>query len=84
MKNGQIWVLYFSFYEFMTLSTIIAVFENIVLFNWFISMVKKKKCVLKFMIIVIGIPCAIGFSVLSNFQPLGPGSAVWITRFSSF
>ncbi|MFQ8705648.1 MAG: sodium-dependent transporter [Thomasclavelia sp.] len=79
MKNGQIWgTLFFVFMNFAALSTIIAVFENIVsfsidLFQWS----RRKSVFLNFMIIVIGsIPCAIGFSVLSNFQPLGPGSAV--------
>ena len=38
---------------------------------------ERKVLLLIFIIIVIGsIPCAIGFSVLSGFQPFGPGSAV--------
>lgn len=79
MDNGQIWgTLFFVFMNFAALSTIIAVFENIVsfsmdLFNWS----RKNSVILNFIIIVLGsIPCAIGFSVLSGFQPLGAGSAV--------
>ncbi|WP_455684774.1 sodium-dependent transporter [Thomasclavelia sp.] len=79
MENGQIWgTLFFIFMNFAALSTIIAVFENIVsfsidLFQWS----RRKSVILNFIIIVIGsIPCAIGFSILSGFQPLGPGSAV--------
>lgn len=79
MDGGQIWgTLFFVFMNFAALSTIIAVFENIVsftidLFQWS----RKKSVILNFIIIVIGsIPCAIGFSVLSGFQPLGDGSAV--------
>lgn len=79
MDNGQIWgTLFFVFMNFAALSTIIAVFENIVsfsmdLFNWS----RRNSVVLNFIIIVLGsIPCAIGFSVLSGFQPLGAGSAV--------
>ena len=79
MDGGQIWgTLFFVFMNFAALSTIIAVFENIVsftidLFQWS----RKKSVILNFVIIVIGsIPCAIGFSILSGFQPLGAGSAV--------
>lgn len=79
MDGGQIWgTLFFVFMNFAALSTIIAVFENIVsftidLFQWS----RKKSVILNFIIIVIGsIPCAIGFSVLSGFQPFGDGSAV--------
>lgn len=79
MDNGQMWgTLFFIFMNFAALSTIIAVFENIVsfsidLFQWS----RKKSVILNFIIIVIGsIPCAIGFSILSGFQPLGAGSAV--------
>lgn len=79
MGNGQVWgTLFFVFMNFAALSTIIAVFENIVsfsmdLFNWS----RRNSVILNFIIIVLGsIPCAIGFSVLSGFQPLGAGSAV--------
>lgn len=79
MNNGQIWgVLFFIFMNFAALSTIIAVFENIVsfsmdLFQWS----RRKSVILNFIIIVIGsIPCALGYSILSGFQPFGAGSAV--------
>lgn len=79
MDGGQIWgTLFFVFMNFAALSKIIDVFENIVsftidLFQWS----RKKSVILNFIIIAIGsIPCAIGFSVLSGFQPLGDGSAV--------
>lgn len=79
MDHGQLWgTLFFVFMNFAALSTIIAVFENIVsfsvdLFNW----TRRKSVLLNFAIITIGsIPCAIGFSILSGFQPFGEGSAV--------
>lgn len=79
MNNGQIWgVLFFIFMNFAALSTIIAVFENIVsftidLFNWS----RRKSVILNFIIIILGsIPCAIGFSILSGFQPFGEDSAI--------
>lgn len=79
MDNGRIWgTLFFVFMNFAALSTIIAVFENIVSFSIdLLSWSRKKSVIVNFIIIVIGsIPCAIGFSVLSGFQPFGPGSAV--------
>ena len=40
-------------------------------------MVKEEKCHFKFYYYCFGsIPCAVGYSVLSGFQPFGPGSAV--------
>ena len=79
MQNGTLWgVLFFVFMNFAALSTIIAVFENIVsftidLFNYS----RRKSVIINFIIIVVGsIPCAIGFSVFSGFQPFGEGSSV--------
>ena len=79
MANGQLWgTLFFVFMNFAALSTIIAVFENIVSFtidlcNW----TRRKSVLLNFIIIAVGsIPCAIGVSVLSGFQPFGEESAV--------
>ena len=79
MENGQIWgTLFFVFMNFAALSTIIAVFENIVSFSMdLLNWSRKKSVILNFIIIVLGsIPCAVGYSVLSGFQPFGPGSAV--------
>lgn len=79
MENGQLWgTLFFVFMNFAALSTIIAVFENIVsfsidLFGWS----RKKSVLLNIFIIILGsIPCAIGFSVLKGIQPFGEGSAI--------
>lgn len=79
MSGGQLWgSLFFIFMNFAALSTIIAVFENIVsfsmdLFHWS----RKKSVILNLFILILGsIPCAIGFSILADFHPLGEGSAV--------
>lgn len=79
MSNGQLWgSLFFVFMNFAALSTIIAVFENIIsfsmdLFNWS----RKKSVLLNLGIIILGsLPCALGFSVFSGFQPFGENSAV--------
>ena len=76
MENGQIWgTLFFVFMNFAALSTIIAVFENIVSFSMdLLNWSRKKSVILNFIIIVLGsIPCAVGYSVLSGFQPFGLG-----------
>lgn len=79
MNNGQIWgTLFFVFMNFAALSTIIAVFENIIsfsmdLFHWS----RRKSVVLNLFILIAGsLPCALGFSLFSGFQPFGEGSAV--------
>lgn len=79
MNNGMLWgILFFVFMNFAALSTIIAVFENIVSFTIdLFDYSRRKSVVLNFVIIVLGsIPCAIGFSILSGFQPFGEGSSV--------
>ena len=70
--------LFFVFMNFAALSTIIAVFENIVSFtidlcNW----TRPEECSLEFIIIAVGKhPCAIGFQCPVRFQPFSEGSAV--------
>ena len=79
MPNGQIWgALFFLFMSFAALSTVIAVFENIVacymdFFNW---SRKFSAILMGVTIFFLSIPCALGFNVWSGFQPLGPGSGV--------
>ena len=79
MSGGRIWgALFFLFMTFASLSTIIAVFENIICicmdkFHWS----RKKSAFINFFILLIGsIPCALGFNVLSYIQPLGPGTGI--------
>ncbi len=79
MSGGVVWGgLFFVFMSFAALTTVVAVFENIVAFgidNWKVS--RQKSVLVNFCIlIVLSLPCALGFSTLSGFQPLGPGSVV--------
>ncbi|MBP3337191.1 MAG: sodium-dependent transporter [Clostridia bacterium] len=79
MAGGRIWgTLFFLFLLFAALSTIIAVFENIVAFAmelWGWS--RKKACILNiFIVIALSLPAALGFNVLSFVQPLGAGSTI--------
>lgn len=79
MSNGQIWGTgFFIFMSFAALSTVIAVFENII--SFFMDMMgwERKKTVLLnlVLIIVLSMPAILGFNVLSGIQPLGPGTGI--------
>lgn len=79
MMGGRFWgSLFFLFMCFAAMSTIIAVFENIIsmtqdMFGW----ERKKSCVVNLILIfVLSLPCVLGFNLWSGFQPLGAGSSV--------
>ena len=79
MPMGQLWgALFFVFMIFAALSTVIAVFENILSFGmdlWGWS--RKKACIINTIaIIILSLPCALGFNVLSGVQLLGEGSNI--------
>lgn len=74
MSLGNLWgSLFFIFMTFAALSTVFAVFENILaccmdLFGWS----RKKACVINCIaLILLSLPCALGFNVLSGIHPLG-------------
>ena len=79
MQGGRIWGrLFFIFMAFAALSTVIAVFENIIsscMDKWGWS---RKKAVLIniVLVIILSLPCVLGFSVLSGIQPFGAGSTI--------
>ncbi len=71
-------VLFFLFMTFAALSTVIAVFENILactmdMFGWSRKKASIIDCVA---IMVLILPCIFGYSIWSEFEPFGPGSAV--------
>lgn len=79
MSGGRIWgTLFFLFMLFAAMSTVIAVFENITscicdLTGW------ERKRVIRYnivAIILLSLPCVLGFNKWSGFQPLGAGSCV--------
>lgn len=79
MANGQIWgTCFFVFMSFAALSTVIAVFENII--SFFIDMLgwERKKTVLLnlILIMVLSLPAILGFNILSGIEPLGPGTGI--------
>ena len=76
---GRLWgSLFFVFMTFAAFSTVLAVFENILsctidLFGWS----RKKACFINAIVmIVLSMPCILGFSVWSHIQPMGAGSGI--------
>jgi len=69
---------FFLFMSFAALSTLVAVFENIVAYWMDVRNVERKKAVKwNFIaVVILSLPCALGFNVLSGFEPFGPGSCV--------
>lgn len=79
MAGGRLWgTLFFIFMSFAALSTIIAVFENIISFAGDLWGWSRKKAALVnlFAIALLSIPCVLGFNLWSGFAPLGVGSNI--------
>ena len=79
MPGGRLWgALFFVFMSFAAMSTVTAVFENIIscwMDKW---QVTRRKAVWANLVLIflLSLPCLLGFNVLSGFQPFGPGSGV--------
>lgn len=79
MPGGQFWgALFFVFMTFAAFSTVITVFENIVSFGMDLWGWSRKKTVLIniFLMLVLSMPCVLGFNLWSGFAPFGPGSTI--------
>lgn len=79
MAGGRVWgTLFFLFLSFAALSTVVAVFENIISFAIDLWGWSRKKAVIVNIaaIIILSIPCILGFNALSQFHPLGEGSNI--------
>lgn len=79
MVGGQLWgTLFFIFMSFAALSTVIAVFENIISFAMDLWSWDRKKAVAMnaILIVVLSMPCVLGFNLWSGFAPLGDGSTI--------
>jgi len=79
MPFGRIWgSLFFVFMSFAAFSTVIAVFENIVactkdLFGWG----RKKACLVNaVLMLILVLPCILGFNVLKDVSLLGNGTNI--------
>lgn len=79
MAGGRLWgTLFFLFMTFAAFSTVIAVFQNIVSFATDLTGCSVKKAVVCNVIVVIllSMPCVLGFNLWSGFEPLGSGTNV--------
>ena len=79
MAGGRIWgTMFFLFMSFAAFSTIIAVFQNIISFATDLTGCSIRKAVVWniVVIIILSIPCVLGFNLWSGFAPLGEGSTV--------
>lgn len=70
--------LFFLFMSFAAVSTVIAVFQNIVSFATDLTGCTIKKAVLYngIAIILLSMPCVLGFNLWSGFMPFGEGTNV--------
>ncbi len=79
MPLGRLWgSLFFVFMSFAALSTVLAVFENIIscvrdLTGW---SRKKASLINGISLFVLSLPCALGFNLLKSVKPLGEGSNI--------
>lgn len=79
MAGGRIWgTLFFVFMSFAALTTVIAIFENILSFASDLWGWGRKKAIIinLFLIVILSLPCVLGFSVWSNINPLGGNSNI--------
>lgn len=79
MNGGRIWgTCFFIFMSFAALSTVIAVFENIIAMSRELWSVTRKKAIGWNLvgITILSMPAVLGYNVLSKFTPMGPGSTI--------
>lgn len=79
MELGWLWGgLFFLFMSFAALSTVFAVFENIIACTMDqFKLTRKKACLINCgLMLVLCLPCVLGFNVLSGFEPFKAGSTI--------
>ena len=84
MPLGSLWgALFFVFMSFAALSTVIAVFENLISFTMDKWNMKRGKAVVVngILVVVLSLPCALGFNVLSDITLPGIGDIQSIEDF---
>lgn len=76
---GRFWgSLFFVFLTFAAFSTVLTVFEAIIactidIFGWS----RKKACIINCVaMLVLSLPCALGFNALSEIKPFGDGTSI--------
>ena len=84
MPLGQLWgTLFFVFMSFAALSTIIAVFENLITFTMEKWGLDRKRALARtaVLVTVLSLPCALGFNVLAGITIPGIGDIQSIEDF---
>lgn len=79
MPGGRTWAaLFFLFLTFAAFTTIVAVFENIISFAMDLLGWSRRKSVLvnAILLVVLSMPCVLGFNVLACLEPLGAGTNI--------
>lgn len=79
MPIGRLWgTLFFIFMSFAALSTVVAVFENIIAFAMDkLGWSRKKSTLVNLVaVIILSLPCALGFNLWSGVQPMGEGTGI--------
>ena len=79
MSGGRIWgSLFFIFMAFAAFSTVVAVFENIISCCMDLTGCSRKRAsaVNTVLMILLSLPCVLGFNLLSGIQPFGEGSNI--------
>jgi NSS family neurotransmitter:Na+ symporter len=79
MAGGQIWgTFFFVFLSFAAMTTLIAVFENIMAFTMDERGWGRKKAALinATCIFILSLPCTLGFTLLKWIQPFGSGTGI--------
>lgn len=79
MAGGRIWgTLFFLFMTFAAFSTVIAVFQNIIAFATDLTgcSIKKAIAINLVVIIILSMPCVLGFNLWSGFEPFGAGTNI--------
>ena len=77
MPFGRLWgSLFFVFMGFAALSTVLAVFENILACTMDLTGWSRKKASIVncIAVLILSLPCALGFNVLSFIEPMGKGT----------
>ncbi len=78
MDMGSLWGgLFFMFMTFASLSTLVAVLENIIAMSMEIFTTSRRRAVMAnfIVILLISLPCLFGFNALSDVHPLGGESS---------
>lgn len=79
LPGGMIWgSLFFVFMTFAALSTVFAVFENIISCTTdILNCSRKKACIINgVLLFLLSLPCTLGFNLLSGVHPFGGTSTI--------